>query len=243
MANPQTEMILCQQTFITKGIFQKGCYTQLTILSQFKALKFINLTCYGWSSPSHTLLLGASTHWITEDFKYWGIVLSLKTINRPHMGLNLSHHNNEMLKSFNIVDKIYWMTAWLHDCLKHLKQHHNGTSPQRLISSIQHQKTSSCLYGAFINMTRQSGIKKIVANQGGHIQRFLPTYLSHLVDQSQAGNFALSCSKFKAVSGMLISLVNSQKLRSNDWQSNHNQTQGFLGLRSINHSIVYSQHT
>lgn len=113
MANPQTEMILCQQTFITKGIFQKGCYTQLTILSQFKALKFINLTCYGWSSPSHTLLLGASTHWITEHFKYWGILLSLKTINRPHMGLNLSHHNNEMLKSFNIVDKIYCMTAWL----------------------------------------------------------------------------------------------------------------------------------
>jgi hypothetical protein len=107
---------------VTKSLFPSADTLSNFILTTFingqKALKSllqkipskISLTCDGWTSPSNESLLGITAHWI-ENYELKSIILATKLIDGPHSGINLASHLAEVLKKYDIKNKIFCITA------------------------------------------------------------------------------------------------------------------------------------
>uniref|UniRef100_A0AAV1TSU0 AC9 transposase n=1 Tax=Peronospora matthiolae TaxID=2874970 RepID=A0AAV1TSU0_9STRA len=55
--------------------------------------------------------MGVTAHYIDEKWKLWNLVVAAVEIEGDHSGQNLEHHLFEVLKKFNILDKLFCITG------------------------------------------------------------------------------------------------------------------------------------
>ncbi|KAI7934373.1 hypothetical protein MJO28_017090 [Puccinia striiformis f. sp. tritici] len=127
---------------------------QLVLRDQFRGLKSkISLTCDTWTSPGNNSILGVTAHWIDKDFLLRSIILAARIVEGNHSGVSLANHLLEVLRSFDISNKIFCITAD--------NAANNGTMGAHLSTLIPFDH-KTCLLGCMahvINLAAQAGIK------------------------------------------------------------------------------------
>lgn len=186
MANPQTRSPMCNITYLNKGIPEKARMIKCAIISHLKILDFIGLTCDSWPSPSHTLMLGVTTHWISDNLQAQSVILSLKTIHGPHSGINLCSHVHNTLEKFDITSKLYCVTT------------NNISNNQTMVKALeglvlQFITTKHCIgcMAHVINLVEKTPVETFDAKRGGKVQLKLPPCVDLLVKKRLTGNVSL----------------------------------------------------
>lgn len=158
----------------------------MCLISHLKILDFIGLNCDSWPSPSHTLMLGVTTHWMSDNLQAQSVILSLKTIHGPHSGINLCSHVHNTLEKFDITSKLYCVTT------------NNISNNQTMVKALeglvlQFITTKHCIgcMAHVINLVEKTPVETFDAKRGGKVQLKLPPCVDLLVKKRLTGNVSL----------------------------------------------------
>jgi hypothetical protein len=86
------------------------------------------MTSETWTSSSNQLILGVTAHWINNFFSLQSGVLAACIIEGNHSGVSLENHLVEVLRTFELSNKIFCMMA--------NNKSNNGTMASHLSSLI-----------------------------------------------------------------------------------------------------------
>lgn len=98
-------------------------------------------------------MLGIMAYWIDAKFQCQSVILSLKTLCGPHTGFNLAACVQDTLTGFDIISKLYCITAD--------NATNNMTMGKALDSTIPHFDVKENLIGCMahvINLVASAGI-------------------------------------------------------------------------------------
>lgn len=110
LVNPNIRPYFFGHTTLTdtlKAQFIKG---RRLLTHRLKDIPYINFTCDGWSQHNKSIL-GVTAHWVSKDFELCEAIIGMKLIKGPHTGENLSEHLLETLKTYDLVNKLFCLTA------------------------------------------------------------------------------------------------------------------------------------
>ena len=174
LCNPSTMSLLCARDTLASFISTAFLQGQSVLQSQFSRIQSkINLPCDTWTSPSNLSILGVTAHWITDDFSLKSIILAAELVEGNHSGVSLATHLLQVLKRYNLCNKIFCITAD--------NASNNGTMANHLANLIPFNP-KTCMLGCMahvINLAAQAGIKAFLKQTSLPL---LPSGLSNILD-------------------------------------------------------------
>lgn len=75
------------------------------------AISSIHLTPDNWTTPNHLAVMGVVAHYVSVDHGLQHIVLGIRELHGTHSGENMAEILWELLKDFDIIDKIGYIMA------------------------------------------------------------------------------------------------------------------------------------
>ena len=89
----------------------------------------IHFTFDIWTSPNNRAFLGAVAHWLDFNFKLQSTVIGMRRFYGQHTGENQANYFFEIIKPYNIMDKIGYFTLD--------NASNNGTTMQYIARKLQ----------------------------------------------------------------------------------------------------------
>lgn len=111
MANPEIRHLHYGSDTQSEYIKSQFQSLSLQIVEILKATPYVSLTFDGWSAPSRKSILGITVHWVNNKFKLQEIILAVKEIDGDHSAENLVELLQKTLKDFDIIDRVFTLTA------------------------------------------------------------------------------------------------------------------------------------